>query len=497
MFEAPYYPIVYVRGYAATLAAVEDTVADPYMGFNIGSTKLRQTHTRDIARHIFESPLVRLIKDEGYSDIYEGGSELPQARRPPAKSVWIYRYYEPVSKSLGRDFRPEIEDYAAGLKDLLDQMQRQYFTSDDGEYDEEAAKAFKVYLVAHSMGGLVIRCMLQNVSPGDPRVDKVFTYATPHGGIDLRWIGNVPSFLQYHNTENFNEGKMRKYLKISKKSVPVHSLEDHFPNERFFCLVGTNYKDYGAAKHAVGAMSDGLVQIQNAAVDGSPRAFVHRSHSGHYGIVNSEEGYQNLRRFLFGNVRVEASLLVDELTLPEEVQEARDNDRDIKASYHIEVIARVRGVRWDLHRRTVDEESAIFGKFDDLVREKKLVRLASTFLSNQATVAKRRPSLGFSLDLRILVPEYVIDGRWFNRDHYEGGYLFRDKINLEAVHDREKGWRLRYGFDSQTPNQTAPGQFADREDREANCYRFTIPIAQDTRPGFKGTLVLDTMPWNV
>jgi hypothetical protein len=496
MFEAPYFPIVYVRGYAATLAAVEDTVADPYMGFNIGSTKIRQTHTRDIARHIFESPLVRLTKDEGYRDIYEGGSELPQAHRPPAKSVWIYRYYEPVSKSLGQDFRPEIEDYAQGLGKLLDTMQRQYFTGDDGIYDEEAAKSFKVYLVAHSMGGLIVRCLLQNLSPGDPRVDKVFTYATPHGGIDLRWIGNVPSFLQYHNTENFSEKRMRKYLKISDKKKPVHSLEDKFPRERFFCLVGTNYKDYGAAQHAVGPMSDGLVQIQNAAVEGAPRAFVHRSHSGHYGIVNSEEGYQNLRRFLFGNVRVEASLEVEELTLPEEVQEAKDAGVEIRASYHVEVIARVRGVRWDLHRRTVDEESAIFGDFNELVKEKKLVRLASTFLSNKAAVEAGRQTLGFSLDLRILVPEYVVNGRWLNRDHYEGGYLYRDKINLEAERDAEEGWRLRYGFDSETPNQTVPGQFAQREKLEGGRYRFTIPVAQNTRPGFRGTLVLETSPWN-
>ncbi len=36
--EAPYYPIVYVRGYAATMSEIEDTVATPYMGFNLGST---------------------------------------------------------------------------------------------------------------------------------------------------------------------------------------------------------------------------------------------------------------------------------------------------------------------------------------------------------------------------------------------------------------------------------------------------------------------------
>ena len=193
MFEAPYFPIVYVRGYAATLAAVEDTVADPYMGFNIGSTKIRQTpHPGHRPPHL---RVAAGAADQGRGlprRLRGRRRAAPGASAPPARSVWIYRYYEPVSKSLGQDFRPEIEDYAKGLGELLDTMQRQYFTGDDGVYDEEAAKSFKVYLVAHSMGGLIVRCLLQNLSPGDPRVDKVFTYATPHGGIDLRWIGNVP-----------------------------------------------------------------------------------------------------------------------------------------------------------------------------------------------------------------------------------------------------------------------------------------------------------------
>ena len=50
----------------------------------------------------------------------------------------------------------------------------------------------------------------------------------------------------------------------------------------------------------------------------SPRAFVHRSHPGHYGIVNSEAGYQNLIRFLFGTLRVDGILDVDDITLPVE-----------------------------------------------------------------------------------------------------------------------------------------------------------------------------------
>jgi hypothetical protein len=46
-----------------------------------------------------------------------------------------------------------------------------------------------------------------------------------------------------------------------------------------------------------------------AYVEGAHRAMVHRSHSGRYGIVNSEEGYQNLRRFLFGDLRIAVDLV--------------------------------------------------------------------------------------------------------------------------------------------------------------------------------------------
>jgi hypothetical protein len=37
--QAPYHPIIYVRGFAGSQGEIEDTVGDPYMGFNLGSTK--------------------------------------------------------------------------------------------------------------------------------------------------------------------------------------------------------------------------------------------------------------------------------------------------------------------------------------------------------------------------------------------------------------------------------------------------------------------------
>ena len=59
--------------------------------------------------------------------------------------------------------------------------------------DAAALAKFKVYLVAHSMGGLICRTYLQNVTRDDTEhyVDKVCTYATPHGGIEMRGL-NVP-----------------------------------------------------------------------------------------------------------------------------------------------------------------------------------------------------------------------------------------------------------------------------------------------------------------
>src|SRR5690606_5471996 len=109
----PYYPIIYVRGYAMTQGEIEDAVACPYMGFNLGSTKTKQEWDRSIGMHIFESPLVRLMKDYQYQDSYRDGKALegPAAVR----SVHIYRYYDQASQQIGSDKTPSIEDAASGL----------------------------------------------------------------------------------------------------------------------------------------------------------------------------------------------------------------------------------------------------------------------------------------------------------------------------------------------------------------------------------------------
>src|SRR5690606_4060420 len=123
---------------------------------------------------------------------------------------------------------------------------------------------FRVHLVAHSMGGLVCRCFLQNddISTDEDRelVDKVFTYATPHNGIEMAGV-NVPFFLQKWDMHTFNRTWMAAYLHLPENSQRVDSLDGKFDPRRFFCLVGTNHRDYdvalGLSARLAGEMSDG------------------------------------------------------------------------------------------------------------------------------------------------------------------------------------------------------------------------------------------------
>ena len=59
------YPIIYVRGYAMTEAERDDTAADPFCGFNVGSTVYRATVKKDAPaqKFVFESPVMRPLAD--------------------------------------------------------------------------------------------------------------------------------------------------------------------------------------------------------------------------------------------------------------------------------------------------------------------------------------------------------------------------------------------------------------------------------------------------
>ncbi|MGA2799662.1 MAG: hypothetical protein ABSE63_18930 [Thermoguttaceae bacterium] len=522
-FERPFFPIIFVRGYAGNDSEIESTVAEPYMGFNLGSTKYRQAWDGSVHRYYFESPLLRLMKDYGYQDVYSGGQEMPLDCEIGPKSIFIYRYYDEQyfdalmgrsgdSTAISGESR-KIEEFAEGLSRLILRIRDRMCGS-----DQTAKEAFRVYLVAHSMGGLVCRSFLQNTQIGDSEarkcIDKVFTYATPHNGIDFKIIGNVPGFFTLNDANTFNRKRMAEYLALRDESEPAN-LEGKFYPERFFCLVGTDWQDYavayGWASRLVGPMSDGLVRIANATVYSQtsadspkkhgPNAFVSRSHSGYFGIVNSEEGYQNLIRFLFGDMRVDGVLELDSITLPKDVQKAKDDGKQIRASYHFETVVRVRGYDWVLHCRTVRDESAVFRTYDEMFPKNgskpRCPYLFSIFLSAMQKVKANRPSLGFAIDLNVLVPEYEIDGTWWRDQHYKGSYLFQDTIIVETTPQKSDSgdvtYKVRYGLNSKTPNQST--KTVEVEATTDGKYICRIPIESGTIPGITGRLVLTAIEW--
>ena len=523
--QHPYHPIIYVRGFAATQGEIEETVADPYMGFNIGATKARVAWTGEVRRFYFESPLVRLMSDHKYEDVFVDGDDLVAAEHTehpvPYRCIVIYRYYDEASKDFGDGKTPPIEHFARGLNELILRLRERVCAN---KKNNVASEDFRVHLVAHSMGGLVCRAFLQNPKLGSAEaraaVDKLFTYATPHNGIDMRIVRNIPGWLSFGDVNNFNRDRMADYLAVPKGDDV--SVVKNFPPERVFNLVGTNARDYtvarGIASWAVGDASDGLVRIENATTHGpgpdgtdvtSPRAFVHRSHSGHYGIVNSEEGYQNLTRFLFGGLRVDGILDVDDITLPVEVRKAFDEKKKVRASYQFEVAASVRGCQWQMTRREARENSAIFRTYDQLFPgeagtnrspdRKQSPHLFSVFLDPNKSV-KTSKSVSFAFDLKVLVPDYVVDGMLFMKRHFEGGFIYRELILVEALPDETApgGWRIKYGYQEMNPGK--PGIQAETRlltsGNATTGLAFDIPIEQKTRPGLLGKLRIEARPWS-
>ena len=528
----PHHPIIYVRGFAASQGEIEETVADPYMGFNIGSTKARVAWTGDVKRYFFESPLVRLMGDQQYEDVFVDGDDLLAANRHehpiPYRCIIIYRYYDEASNDFGDGKTPPIEHFAKGLDALILRLRERICANEQNQVTPEE---FRVYLVAHSMGGLVCRAFLQNPALGSKEargaVDKLFTYATPHNGIDMRIVRNVPGWLSFGDINNFNREKMAGYLAVPNGDDV--SVVKNFPPERVFNLVGTNPRDYtvvgGVAAWAAGDASDGLVSIENATTHGldsngndvsSPRAYVHRSHSGHYGIVNSEEGYQNLTRFLFGELRIDGILDIDDITLPVEVKKSFEDGKTVKASYQFEVAVSVRGCQWQMTRREVREHSAIFRTYQDLFPGKDRMKrppdrsrsphLFSVFLDPKKSVMDSK-SVSFAVDINVLVPDYEVDGTLFMKRHYEGGFIYRKLILVEAIPDATAlgGWRIKYGYQDMNPGK--PGKNAETRSLKGKGAKksaaadlpgiaFDIPIEQNAQPGLRGTLSIEARPWS-
>jgi hypothetical protein len=105
--------------------------------------------------------------------------------------------------------------------------------------------------------------------------------------------------------------------------------------------------------------------------------------------------------------------------------------------------------------------------------------------------------VSFAFDVRVLVPDYEVDGILFLKHHYEGGFIYRNLILVEAwpSADSPADWKVKYSLQDGTltePDQTvAKTRALDGEPGLA----FDIPILQPTTPGLKGTIRIEVRPW--
>ncbi len=464
-----YLPIIYVRGYAGSQGAVESTVDKPYYGFNLGSTQVRTGPDGDPDFFIFESPLVRLIRDHGYTDLFaridgdgavellNGEDALYDTGKFPTRSLWIYRYYDRTSDRAGDGTRDVIETLAENLGRLLDYVLAQ-------------TRAPRVHLVAHSMGGLICRSLIQRVlkQQAAAKIDRVFTYATPHRGIHFRrglgFLTRVRDLLGLNDADTFGPARMREFLDFPADWDParLNEIGGHFPVDRVFSLIGTNHTDYNLARLAVGPGSDGLVQMDHAYVKGSSRAFVYRSHSGPLGIVNSEEGYQNLQRFLFGDTSVVIDL--EHVRLKDSL---RDND-DLRFLL-IETTVLIRGEQIVMTDQREEHGSALTVPARAL--ETGCETLFRTYLMKAYRPTARDRYSNFQIRLRF-VPLYVRNRRVLRDRHYLSEPLFQHTLTV-GIRDSDAGdgrlVRARWaGLDS---DLSAAGKRYARSDN----IRFPLP----------------------
>lgn len=276
-------------------------------------------------------------------------------------------------------------------------------------------------------------------------VDRLFTYATPHGGIEFDigfgLLEKVRDAFGIAGADIFGPVRMWEYLNPGEPGPvptdwrPQEMPAEAFPQDRGFTLVGTNPQDYTAAhglsSKAVGVKSDGLVQIDNAHIPGARFAFVHRSHSGRYGIVNSEEGYQNLRRFLLGDLEVTADLVG--LALP-----GRPDD---EVSWQAEVELAVRGLPVLMHQQVAAHHCPIVLERPADAADRAQPLVTTFLIADPGARPEDRQQARYTLHLLLLSLRQK--GRLFDfRDHLEQTADFDDilVVDIGAAAERLVAW---------------------------------------------------------
>lgn len=306
-------------------------------------------------------------------------------------TFWVFRYYDFAGAAAKRSLEVEADGLAETIERVL-----------------AITGAPSVYLICHSMGGVIARCMMQRtyllkqksaglnmnddqfVLTAPPaartaakklalsRVAKWITMGTPHRGVPFQVVPtDFYAETEYFNAEFFAR-KMGK--KSDDKRTPDQFLGDtkaFFDPERVLCVVGTNHRAYGgvmgsvtrAANQVVSWLqgkeanhSDGLIKQSSAALAGAYKAFVHKPHTGRDSLISCRESFELAARFLFGDVRVRLRLESLTIRRSKKIMSRLGQMLDGKPEYFIGFSVKPRRVDFFLNQMTKDSENC-FGPF--------------------------------------------------------------------------------------------------------------------------------------
>jgi pimeloyl-ACP methyl ester carboxylesterase len=390
-------PLILIRGFGGL--GVEDEKKVPYQGFNDGTVYPRKRGPN----YIYEGMILRFMKsDWQYQDatnvigyygkpVVEAGAiprelehfdkgfffgssqpgedvdsmykiivdpamalHLLRTTEDPLRTLWVFRYYDLDERS--------FPFYGQALVRLIDFVRALAAEKRGGEKPA-------VNIIAHSMGGLIVREAIQRAYPkrGDlaaDHINKVVTLGTPHQGISFNLLKEWINIDAEDELRHFDP----KFQRDPNEQTAYVRFGDYFPHERLLTVVGTNYRTYGN----VGAStlnrlfsvsgeggptynrSDGLVKQTFAQIPGCPRTFVHKCHGGPDSLVTARESFEIARRFLFGNVYARLNLIDAEIK--------RGFDRFGKSEIFFGVSIKPRAVDFDLFQQSAEAENT-YGPF--------------------------------------------------------------------------------------------------------------------------------------
>jgi len=341
MSTTDHVPLILIRGFGGLNVDDERQVA--YQGFNDGTV---YPHKRG-ENYIYEGLVLKYLKSQWryhdatnvvgyYARPVAGAAGLPaplKALDPgyfsghrvvidpataldlvtssddPRRSLWIFRYYDLSDRS--------FRTYGDALVRLID------FVRDLTVIKTGQPKP-PVNIIAHSMGGLIVREAVQVTLPALGRtaadcINKIVTLGTPHRGISFQGVRDVKLVDADEELERFNPaaqadaGNAWAFVHFSK----------HFPPERALCVVGTNYRTYTTRvattlnrlfstpnEHGWNYnRSDGLVKQMSAQLPGAPRTFIHKCHGGYDSVITARESFEVATRFFHGDVHARVNLV--------------------------------------------------------------------------------------------------------------------------------------------------------------------------------------------